>query len=221
VTQATPAIAAGVWQTSWNFQPAASFASKPASAEEAPYDDEHVNIPHEVDKALMKASEKGGIDALFKVVEEHGEDFNEGNVTTAFHELAKVVQSGQDKENVHVNETFQTLVDMVILGRRRFSATQLTSIVKSAADLGFDEEALLDKLGQALITKVDRLEPQEVVDLVTGLASAEHSPSVVLFDAIQKRAEAIAGGFSDEQKAQLDQAYAKLDLEYKDITKKL
>ena len=56
---------------------------------------------------------------------------------------------------------------------------------------------------------------------VTGLASAEHSPSVILFDAIQKRAEAIGGGFNDEQKAQLDQAYARLDLEYKDITKKL
>ena len=58
---------------------------------------------------------------------------------------------------------------MVILGRRRFSATQLTAIVKSAAQLGFDEEALLDKLGQALITKVDKLEPQEIVDLVRGL----------------------------------------------------
>ena len=44
------------------------------------------------------------------MIEEHGEDFNEGNVTTAFVELAKVVESGEDKENVHINETFQTLV---------------------------------------------------------------------------------------------------------------
>ena len=28
---------------------------------------EHVNIPHEVDKELMRASKKGGIDTLFKV----------------------------------------------------------------------------------------------------------------------------------------------------------
>ena len=55
---------------------------------------------------------------------------------------------------------------MAIMGRRRFNARLLTSIVKSAAELKFDDEALLDKLSQNLLSRVEKLDAIEVTDLV-------------------------------------------------------
>ena len=46
---------------------------------------------------------------LLQVIESHGEDFSEVNVATAFHELAKAAE-GKDLQDVHVHDTFQTLV---------------------------------------------------------------------------------------------------------------
>ena len=47
-----------------------------------------------------------------KVIEAHGEDFDEMNVATCFHELAKVAKgkSREELEEMHVHETFQNLV---------------------------------------------------------------------------------------------------------------
>ena len=56
---------------------------------------------------------------------------------------------------------------MAIMGRRRFNARLLTSIVKSAAELKFDDEALLDKLSQNLLSRVEKLDAIEVTDLVS------------------------------------------------------
>lgn len=44
----------------------------------------------------------------------------------------------------------------------------------------------------------------------SGLADLEHSPSVVLFDALQKRAKDIDADFSEEQKKELKTAFEKL-----------
>lgn len=44
----------------------------------------------------------------------------------------------------------------------------------------------------------------------TGLAALEHSPSVILFEALQKRADDIRDDFSEEQIAALKEAYKKL-----------
>lgn len=46
------------------------------------------------------------------MIEAHGEDFDEMNVATCFHELAKLSKDKSDKEleEMHVHETFQTLV---------------------------------------------------------------------------------------------------------------
>ena len=55
----------------------------------------------------------------------------------------------------------------------------------------------------------------------TGLAELEHSPSVILFDAIQERAKDIAEDFSPEQKKGLEQAYQKLEYDHDTISKEL
>ena len=49
---------------------------------------------------------------LVKVIEAHGEDFDEMNVATAFHEIAKVAKgnSKEELEEMHLHETFQNLV---------------------------------------------------------------------------------------------------------------
>ena len=53
----------------------------------------------------------------------------------------------------------------------------------------------------------------------TGLAALEHSPSVVLFEALQKRADDIKQDFSDDQIQALKEAFGKLG--YEDYGKKL
>lgn len=46
-----------------------------------------------------------------QVIDAHGEDFDEMNVTTCFHELAKIAKdkSKEEMEEMHVHDTFQTL----------------------------------------------------------------------------------------------------------------
>lgn len=46
---------------------------------------------------------------LVKVIEDHGEDFDEHNVATAFHQLAKS-DSNKGNQDVHEHETFLKLV---------------------------------------------------------------------------------------------------------------
>ena len=49
---------------------------------------------------------------MVQVIDAHGEDFDEMNVATCFHELAKIAKgkSQEELEEMHVHETFQTLV---------------------------------------------------------------------------------------------------------------
>ena len=63
---------------------------------------------------------------------------------------------------------------MAILGRRRFNARLLTSIIQSAAKLKYDDDALTDKISENLLQRMDRLDADEVTDLV-GLRSSSHS----------------------------------------------
>ena len=53
----------------------------------------------------------------------------------------------------------------------------------------------------------------------TGLAALEHSPSVILFEALQKRADDIKKDFSEEQLQALKKAFGKLG--YEDYAKKI
>lgn len=194
---------------------------KQPAAQDTPHDHEHVHIENEIEKELQRAGDRGGIRALLQVIESHGEDFDEMNVATAFHELAKVGKGKSDKEleEMHVHDTFQSLVDMVILGRRRFNARLLTNIIQSAAELKFDDEALMDKISQNLITRIDKLDAIEVSDLATGLAALEHSPSVILFEALQKRAGDLEGELDDKQIKAMKEAFKSLG--YKEYAEKL
>lgn len=199
----------------------ARWYGKQPAAQDTPHDHEHVNIENEIEKELQRAGDRGGIKSLLQVIESHGEDFDEMNVATAFHELAKVAKGKDDKEleEMHVHDTFQSLVDMVVLGRRRFNARLLTNIIQSAADLKFDDESLMDKISQNLMTRMEKLDAVEVTDLATGLAALEHSPSVVLFEALQKQAGKLEGELDEEKRKAMKDAFKSLG--YKDYAEKL
>ena len=55
----------------------------------------------------------------------------------------------------------------------------------------------------------------------TGLSLADHSPSVILFDTIQKRAVELASQFSEDQKSSLEKAFKSFDYEHKEISSEL
>ena len=64
-----------------------------------------------VDKSLSSAAESGDPEAVFKVIEEHGQEFSESNVTNSFAALAQVADGkGLDEAAVHGHRSFQTLV---------------------------------------------------------------------------------------------------------------
>ncbi|KAK9805665.1 hypothetical protein WJX72_010802 [[Myrmecia] bisecta] len=194
-----------------------------AQASETPRDAEHVHLGNEVDKELLRAAESG-VDQLFYQVESHGDTFTELNVATTYEQLAKLAEGMSEeekKQKIHDNKSFQTLVDMTIAGSSRFHSKQLTNIVKSLSSLDFDEDMLLDRISQTLLKRLSSATPDEVVALATGLADIGSSPSVVLFDALQKRAIELKDKVSQDQKTALEQAYDKLGYGHEGISEKI
>ena len=64
-----------------------------------------------VAESLNSAAESGDPEAVWKVIEEHGEQFSESNVTNSFVALARVADGkGLDEASVHGNRSFQMLV---------------------------------------------------------------------------------------------------------------
>ena len=55
----------------------------------------------------------------------------------------------------------------------------------------------------------------------TGLAAMEHSPSVILFEAVSNRAVELKSDFSSEQKTDLEKAFQKLGYDHDQISKKV
>ncbi len=72
------------------------------------------------------------------------------------------------------------------------------------------EEMLLDEVARHLMNHIDQLTPQDIAGLVEGFAALDHSPSLVLFDALAARAELIAGDFSPEQRTMVKAGYEQL-----------
>lgn len=173
-----------------------------------------------IDQALKKAIDSHDAQKLLEVVERHGKEFRETDVINAFTSMAKWKDSAGNTDVLH-SKPFQTLVDMVIMGLKRFSNSELTSVIKAAGTLQFDDDMLLDRTSQQLMLSVHKMSAEELYNLATGLAELEHSPSVILFDAIQDRAAQVSDDFSPEQKKDLEKAYQKLEYDHETISKAL
>ncbi|KAK9792761.1 hypothetical protein WJX73_009565 [Symbiochloris irregularis] len=216
-----------LWAPCCSHAPSCSFRTstpgnkQPPHPSQVPVDQEHVNIGNENDKEIIRASAKGTHEALYDVVKLHGEEFTETNVATTFNQLAKIAeQKGDDgKAAIQKDPTFHTLIDMVVMGRRRYDVKQLALILRSLAELGFDNDMVFDRMSQHIMDKLPKADPKALVDLATGLAVMGHSPSIVLFEAIQKQALQQKGDLSKAEKEELVKAFSKLG--YKDMAEKL
>lgn len=57
--------------------------------------------------------------------------------------------------------------DMVIMGLKRFNNQELTSIIKAAGTLQFDDDMLLDRTSQQLMLSVHRMSATDLYNLVS------------------------------------------------------
>eukprot|EP00884_Botryococcus_braunii_P012521 jgi/Botrbrau1/2126/Bobra.0093s0033.1 len=172
---------------------------------------------------LRGAAGKGTPDAVLEVIDGHGSEFGEAEVEEALQQLSTLAKewSAEDKKSLHGAPGLQALIDMVILGRNRFQTRQLTNILQLAADLALDDQALLDRVSQTLISSVEKMPPNELTQMATSLMRLDHSPSVVLFDAIQKRIVDISDSVSTEEKSALEKSFSKLGYNHDAITKEV
>lgn len=58
------------------------------------------------------------------------------------------------------------IADMVIMGLKRFNNQELTSIIKAAGTLQFDDDMLLDRTSQQLMLSVHRMSATDLYNLV-------------------------------------------------------
>ena len=55
---------------------------------------------------------------------------------------------------------------MVIMGLKRFNNSELTSVIKAAGTLQFDDDMLLDRTSQQLMLSVHKMSAEELYNLV-------------------------------------------------------
>ena len=55
---------------------------------------------------------------------------------------------------------------MVIMGLKRFNNSELTSVIKAAGTLQFDDDMLLDRTSQQLMLSIHKMSAEELYNLV-------------------------------------------------------
>lgn len=166
---------------------------------------------NELDQRLAESGHEDGAAAVLALVEGEGGRFTERNVLSAIQAVAEASnRQGASGSDIVRSPGFQTLVDMMLAGLMRFEPGLLAQAVRSCGELGASEEMLLDEIGRHLMKFVDQLTAADVAALVHGYALLDHSPSVVLFDALAARAAEVADDFTAEQRAQLVSGYERL-----------
>lgn len=55
---------------------------------------------------------------------------------------------------------------MVIMGLKRFNNSELTSVIKAAGTLQFDDDMLLDRTSQQLMLSIHKMAAEELYNLV-------------------------------------------------------
>ncbi|GBF96032.1 hypothetical protein Rsub_08847 [Raphidocelis subcapitata] len=176
--------------------------------------------PDEAEKfrrELNEAGAAGDLGRLFSLVEARGERMDEAAVEAALAQTAHaaaVLGLGPDelRGRVHGHATFQTLIDMAARGAQRFSPESTARVVALlAGSLRCRDGVALDELGRGVVAGVARLGPTHLSLLVGGLAAADHSPGVVLLDAVRDRlAQLPPGEVPREQRERIDAALKRL-----------
>lgn len=204
-------VAAFRSSTSWRCS--RGFAGSPEAASQE--DQDAAETAGEIDKLLNGAAKEGSLKKVEHIIESDGEKFVDQNTVTAMVKLAALSTSSCDDDKVAVTSgrSFQTLVDMVLLGARRYSTSELLRVLDACSTLGFDDDHLIDKVTSRLLPNVQQMDGDSLHNLVTSLGDLS-SPSIVLFDVVQSRIEELGDRVSPQQKQEIKSAYEALG--YKD-----
>lgn len=104
---------------------------------------------------------------------------------------------------------------MVLAGLHRYPQEALVKVVEDCGRLGLDDTMLLDEIGRHLMGRLPDMPAAELAGLVRGYAGTNHSPSILLFEAISDRLKELRGeGLDDETKKALDDAFEALGYEH-------
>lgn len=147
-------------------------------------------------KQLEEAGQRGDLSAVLGVVESAGKDFDTPAVEAALAQVERCVQgmSKEELHKVHGSPTFQMLADMAVGIAGSAPPEVLARTIGVLGRLQFADQLVLDELARGLMPGVGQLQPQQLQELVEGLRHADHSPGVLLLDAINER---LAGLDSD------------------------
>jgi hypothetical protein len=164
----------------------------------------------DVRQKLEEAGGKGDLSRVFDIVEQQGENFEDADVEFALAQVVRAAEAqGWDEQavvdNVHNSPTFQLLVDMVAAGAERQPVQSLTLVVQTFGRLRYESQIVLDLMASKLITELDAMGPEQLVQLAEGLGKLDHSPGVQLLDSVCDRMAALSkeGHVSDEHKSKL------------------
>jgi hypothetical protein len=150
---------------------------------------------------LTKAGETQDLSAVMNVIESAGEEFDRGAVEAALMQVERCVEgmsAEQLQDKVHKTKTFQMLADMAVSTAADAPPDVLARTIGVCGRLGCDQ-IVLDSLARHLITGVDKLQPEQMQQLVEGLNRADHSPGVLLLDAIQERLQGLGSEVQQQQ----------------------
>jgi len=159
-------------------------------------------LPGDKDTDLaLRLSEAVDVDQILDLVESEGLAFDEESVEQAVKALARCcanMDEQQLQEHIHNNRSFQTLADMLVQGAARHSGPALTNVVAAFGQLRFRDEMVLDEISRHLMAKVENLDQEHLHNLVEGLAQVDHSPSILLLDAVSERLHQLGGVKGEE-----------------------
>ncbi len=161
--------------------------------------------PNDLDDTINQATT---LPDVLDIIQQHGSAFTDCNCVTAATRLAELYQPGHDDSTEHLEHPqFVALVDMVMAAAATFNPREITQLVGAFGQLQCQDQDLLDSLARELIGRIETMEVAALQELVRGLAKADHSPSVALFDAVRQRAKELGA----EKNEQLAKGFAALD----------
>lgn len=156
---------------------------------------------NEVDEALegcMRGGSANDLTRALKIVEDHGSEFTERNVSTALHAIGSLAES-HPEEKATDSDPYAALVEMTVHGLRRMSLSQLSQAIHDAAQAGLTRDKLYDEIARHVIDRLEDSSPGDVLTMLRGLQKAGQSPSILLFEKLGKRLQEERKSLSPEE----------------------
>eukprot|EP00775_Hariotina_reticulata_P013666 gene13666-13788_t len=152
-------------------------------------------------EGLFIAGDDVDLAAVLSIVEEFGETFNDALVEKALAQIQKCASSmnREQLEKLHTNSSFQMLADMAVSIASTSPPKVLAKTLAALGKLNFADQVVLDELARNLMSGVHDLDPLDMQQLVEGMCQVDHSPSVLLLDAIHERLQGLGTKVEQQQ----------------------